>query len=476
MNPDLHPAEAAQRQRAWIVRFVRSAFFILTVTFTLLWVLRPPEESSALTGMRPVPRQGVNENPPTPVDTTQTPLQTGSQPAPETAPATRFMPYVPATQPQHEIARLLALNWWLVLSFALIVFAIALLVDLMTPRKKISTIGGVVIGVLAGMLATWALGFVIDLVVEGWIPNKDELNALAPTVNQLKILLGITLCYLGVTTVLQTQDDFRLVIPYIEFVKQFRGVRPLLIDSSVLIDGRIADVATTGFLQAPVIIPRFVVHELQVLADSADTMTRAKGRRGLDVIARMQRAPRLDVTIDETPVPGKAVDQMLVELARSMPAVVVTSDTGLARVAAIQNVLVLNINDLSNALKSALLAGESLMLKIMRAGEQPGQGVGYLADGTMVVVEDGGGHIGETAEMVVTSSLQTSAGRLIFARLAEPDAPTVEPMAALPDPEPAAEMQPATVAALAESARPRSPFPPKPPASLRSGTPRNPRR
>lgn len=419
MNPDLHPAEAAQRQRAWIIRFVRSAFFILTVTFTLLWVLRPPEEGLGT---------------------------------------------------QDIISKTLALNWWLVLGFSVIVFGIALLVDLMTPRKKIATVGGVVIGVLAGMLATWALGFIIDLVLEGWM-DKDELSALAPTINQLKILLGITLCYLGVTTVLQTQDDFRLVIPYVEFAKQFRGVRPLVIDTSVLIDGRIADVAATGFLQAPVIIPRFVVHELQTLADSPDAMTRAKGRRGLDVIARLQRAPRLDVSIDETTVPGSGVDQMIVELARSMPAVIVTGDTGLARVAAIQNVVVLNINDLSNALKSSLVAGEGLTLKVLRAGEQPGQGVGYLPDGTMVVVEDGEGRIGETVELVVASSLQTSAGRLVFARQAQPEAP---PQPA-PPADAVAELQPVAAAPDAP-ARPRSPFPPKAPASLRSGTPRNPRR
>ena len=304
------------------------------------------------------------------------------------------------------------------------------------PKKKISTITGVILGIVAGVLATVAIGFIIDLLLESWVQNSKAIEIMKPLANFLKVLIGITLSYIGVTTVLQTQDDFRLVIPYVEFSKQIRGVRPMLIDTSALIDGRFADVASTGFLQAPLVIPRFVIVELQALSDSMDTAKRAKGRRGLDFISKMQRTPRLDVTIDETKIPGKAVDQMLVELARMMPAVVVTTDVGLAQVAKIAGVTVLNLNDLANALKSSLVPGEIINVRLVRPGEQAGQGVGYLADGAMVVAENGSEVIGRNVDMVVTSSLQTSAGRLIFARIPD-DSPALTSTG--PDPEAASQ-------------------------------------
>jgi uncharacterized protein YacL len=235
-------------------------------------------------------------------------------------------------------------------------------------------------------------------------------------------MIGMTFSYLGVVTILQTQDDFRLVIPYVEFSKQIRGPKPLLLDTSSLIDARIADVAATGIIQSPIVIPRFVIAELQLLADSSDRLRRARGRRGLEVTTRLQRSA-IDLTIDETPVPGKAVDQMLVELARQMPATIITADLGLARVAQIQGVSVLNLNDVANALKPSLLPGENLVIRIIKAGEQPNQGVGYLDDGTMVVAENAAQRIGEDASLLVTSTLQTSAGRLIFAKLADEQVP-----------------------------------------------------
>jgi uncharacterized protein YacL len=421
---DLHPAEAAARQRAVMLKIVRAAFFILIATFTTLAFLQRQE--------------GLNQG--------------------------------------------LGMQWWLPLLLSLLLFFGALGIDLLTPNKKTSTIVGVLVGVLAGLIATLALGFIIDLAVESWAVEEKAVAELKPTVNSIKIIIGITLSYLGVSTVLQTQDDFRLVIPYVEFAKQLRGIRPILIDTSVLIDGRIADVAATGFLQAPVVVPRFVVAELQQLADSTDNMKRQKGRRGLEIIAKLQRQPRLDVTIDETIVPGLAVDQMLVELARSMSAVVMTTDVGLARVAAIQAVPVLNIHDLANAVKSALVPGEPVTVKLIRQGEQASQAVGYLGDGTMVVAEDGAPHIGQTMTMTVTSSLQTSAGRLIFARIGEESPSDGSPSHAdAHEPSPVAEAAPAPVNGVELPAdpsaqAPRSPFPPKQPRTIRTGTPRNPRR
>ncbi len=309
-------------------------------------------------------------------------------------------------------------NWWVAVVGTLAFFGLIVAIDILSPTRKLATISSILLGVFAGILATALLSFVVDLFKETFV-FTDEYDRVFLTV---KILLGIGLCYLGVTTVLQTSEDFRLVIPYVEFAKQFRGTKPLILDSSALIDARILDAAETGFLQAPLIVHRSVLDELQTMSDSGDKAKRARGRRGLDVVARLQHSPRLDVTIDDTQLPGKGVDQKLVELARSLPALVVTGDTGLGRVAAIQGVGVLNINDLSRALRPAVVSGDLLTVELVRPGEQAGQAVGFLDDGTMVVAENGAPYIGTTQSMSVTSSVQTSNGRLIFARRFDTDA------------------------------------------------------
>jgi uncharacterized protein YacL len=365
-------------------------------------------------------------------------------------------------------------------------------VDKLTPVKRVSSIVGVVVGLLFGLLAALVLGSLADLLLQSWT-DRQMFEQYQPMIQSIKIIVGICLGYLGVVTVLQTQDDFRLVIPYIEFAKQIRGVRPILLDSSALIDGRIADIASTRFIQAPLIVPQFVVRELQTLADSADTMKRTKGRRGLDMITKLQRQATVDVSIDETPVAQNAVDQMLVDLARAMPAMILTTDVALARVAGIQGALALNLNDLANAAKINLAPGEMLNVKVLREGEQAGQGVGYMPDGTMIVLEDGEEFIGRQVEAVVTSSLQTSAGRLIFARIgaeaprrevAATNAPAT-PVARAPEvasvevartDAPASEQPEPGAAGAPAAPEARSPHPPRPPANIRQGTPRNPRR
>jgi len=326
----------------------------------------------------------------------------------------------------------LAPDWHLKLGVGVLLAAVVVAVDVFTPRKKISTLAAVFFGLLVAMLATLAIGRLIDLLATLYSIEGPQANALLSTT---KVFIGIALAYLSIVTVLQTQDDFRLVIPYVEFAKQMRGVKPLVLDSSALIDARIVEIGETEAVQAPVIIPQFVVAELQVLADSHDKMKRARGRRGLEVIGRLQRSAALDVSIDETPVPGKAVDQMLVELGKMMPAVIVTTDLGLARVARIQGVHALNLNDLANAMKPSFVPGEELRLKLIKPGEQQGQAVGYLEDGTMVVAENGVDRIGEQADLVVTSSLQTSAGRMIFARIADDSSPVGEPSTGSDEPE-----------------------------------------
>jgi uncharacterized protein YacL len=409
----INPVEAAKRQRELILRFLRGAFIVLILTVTLLNILKFGESVTP------------------------------------------------------GLAFELAAQWWIPLLGACSLAALFLAVDLLTPDKKLQTFGGIILGLIAGLIVTVAFGYVIDLIATSW-----EFAQNAAIVNSIKVLLGISLCYLGISTVLQTQDDFRLVIPYVEFAKQLRGQRPLLLDSSALIDARVADIGETGLIQAPIVIPFFVVNELQMLADSSDKLRRAKGRRGLDVISRLQRNAKLDVTIDESPVPGKAVDQMLVELARETPGMIVTSDLALARIAGFRGVPVLNINDLANALKPALVPGDSLTIRLMKPGEQPGQAVGYLEDGTMVVAEDGGDAIGQEVTLAVRSTLQTSAGRMIFGRVGAPG-PHESPSLA-PEPEPAGP-GPEPSDPNSENPRPRpGPFPPNPPK--RPTRPRSPRR
>ena len=445
-----NPVEAAARQKNLLLRAVRGTFLVLIITVTLLNLIQFGEDVE---------------------------------------PGLTFD---------------LAARWWLPLTLVIAAAALFLAVDVLTPNKKLQTFGGIIFGLIAGLIVTVALGFVVDLIATSW----DFVDN-APIVNLIKVLIGISLCYLGITTVLQTQDDFRLVIPYVEFAKQLRGQRPLLLDTSAVIDARIADVGETGIIQAPVVIPFFVVDELQRLADSADKLKRAKGRRGLDVITRLQRSATMDVTIDESPVPGKAVDQMLVELGAQAQGMIVTGDLALARIAGFRGVPVLNINELANALKPALVPGESLTIRLVKPGEQEGQAVGYLDDGTMVVAEDGGDAIGTDATLTVRSSLQTAAGRMIFGRIGggerapyrEPDpvreragehgadhaaenpatesAPDPAPDAVLhqaaPNPsETAADEQHVESSSPAEPSARRGPFPPSKPARKKS--PRNPRR
>ncbi len=377
-----------------------------------------------------------------------------------------------------------AMDWGRYLILAAVLGALVVLVDVYTPQKKVGTLFAVFTGLLAAMLATVAVGAVIDLLAK--IYGFEVERGLISTA---KVLTGIGLAYLCISTVLQTQDDFRLVIPYVEFAKQLRGPRPMLLDTSTIIDARIADLAQTGMLPNPIVIPEFVIGELQTLADSQDKLKRARGRRGLDVVTRLQRMPGLDVSIDETPVAAKGVDMMLVELARQMQGTIVTADVALNRVADIHRVQILNLNDVANALKPALIPGQQLRIHLLKPGEQYGQGVGYLDDGTMVVAEDGGSHVGEQVTLTVTSSLQTSAGRLIFGRMV--DAPAKAAAAAEPSPaaleqagaDSEAAPRKVTVPAAVEdspevgagAARARGPHPPKPP-NKRVNPFRNPRR
>ncbi|MEN0019627.1 MAG: TRAM domain-containing protein [Planctomycetota bacterium] len=330
----------------------------------------------------------------------------------------------PSSQPGSASAVLVE-NWPLLLGSAVVLAAAFLAIDLLTPRKKIATLVGIVIGLIAGLVVTVAFSFVIDLVARAWDFDSDQ-----TITGVVKVLLGIAFAYLGVTTVLQTKDDIRLVIPYVEFAKQIRGVQPMALDTSALIDGRVLELSETGLIQAPCVVPQFVIDELQALGDSADKVKRERGRRGLDMVSKLRRMARGAMSIDAAAraedYVGAGVDQMLIEYARIKSAVIITTDSGLAKTAEIASVEAINLHDVANALRPSAVPGEPLRVSVVRRGEQAGQGVAYLADGTMVVIDNGERRIGQEVELVVTSSLRTANGRMIFGRVDGDDAPEPE--------------------------------------------------
>jgi uncharacterized protein YacL len=301
------------------------------------------------------------------------------------------------------------------LGAAILVF----LIDVFTPRKQMVNVVGMFFALLVGALISWALSYVIELINEAYAVK------LSPQALQAgKIMLGICICYLVVSFVMRTKDDIRFVVPYVEFAKQNKSARPLVLDTSVIIDGRIADLCDTKLFDAPLVVPRFVLNELQLVADSADKLKRNRGRRGLDMLNKMQSNTFLDIKIDDTPVPAAEensdVDHKLVAFTKSCDGRLVTNDFNLAKVAQLRAVDVVNINDIANSLKPIVLPGEPMEVKIVKSGEEPTQGIGYLDDGTMIVVENAREKIGETVVITVTSSLQTSAGRMIFGKFDRP--------------------------------------------------------
>jgi uncharacterized protein YacL len=217
---------------------------------------------------------------------------------------------------------------------------------------------------------------------------------------------------------LRGKDEFNIIIPYVRLRRQDQAEEVTVLDTSVIIDGRIQDVFKTKFLEGKVIIPRFVLKELQQIADSTDPIKRQRGRRGLEVLHTIQKEAGQNISIHEEEFPDTfEVDAKLVKLAKLLEAKIMTVDFNLNRVASFQGIKVLNINELANALKPVVFPGEQMQIKLLKEGKEHNQAVGYLDDGTMVVVEDARRSIGQEVKVVVTSVLQTQAGRMIFTRL-----------------------------------------------------------
>jgi len=302
---------------------------------------------------------------------------------------------------------------WIVLLGTMALAVGMIFADVMLRNKRLATITSVYFGLVIGLFLT----YVLDLALNPLYPDPTAGSALwRPWV---QLVMGLFLCYMCISVLLQTKDDFRFIIPYVEFSKEVKSRRPYVLDTSVVIDGRIADVAKTNILDNVLIMPRFVIAELQGIADSSDRTRRSRGRRGLDIMNRLREDPKIELEIHEeesADFAGKPVDEKLVLLAKELNGKIVTNDYNLNKVAQLHGVGVINLNDMANALKPVFMAGENLEIRILKVGEEPGQGVGYLDDGTMVVVEAGREFVGKSVEVTVTSVLQTSAGRMIFGK------------------------------------------------------------
>jgi uncharacterized protein YacL len=293
--------------------------------------------------------------------------------------------------------------------------------DIREKNKQIATISAVYFGVLFGLLIGWLFGLMIEPIVDTFYNNPDPAR-----VKQVQLIwrfaATVICCYISVSTLLQTRDDFRFIIPYVEFSKQIKGSKPLVLDTSVIIDGRIADLCETRIVDNKILVPRFVLQELQAIADSADKLKRNRGRRGLDILKKLQTNAKIELimhdgqTSDNRGGEKLRVDERLVAFTKSIGGRVVTNDFNLNKIAQLQGVDVINLNEIANSLKTVALPGEYLQVRVMKQGDQYNQGVGYLEDGTMIVVENGRNLIGQEISLLVTSVLQTPAGRMIFGR------------------------------------------------------------
>jgi uncharacterized protein YacL len=290
--------------------------------------------------------------------------------------------------------------------------------------------GGALIGIdratksfsVRGLTAA-TFGLFVGTLISYFIGNSKMFEPIDPKprlIAQISMFLFST--YLSMVIALRGKDEFNIVIPYVKFRREEAPERLLLLDSNIIIDGRILDVAQTSFLNAIFVVPRFILRELQLLADSSDDIKRARGRRGLDILRQLQKNPNIEIKIHENDIPEiKEMDGKLVELSRRLNAEILTNDYNLNRVAELQHVRVLNLHELSKALRPVILPGERLTLKLVKEGREPDQAVAYLEDGTMVVVGRARRLVGQNVDLTIESVLQTAAGRMAFARLQQPN-------------------------------------------------------
>lgn len=293
-------------------------------------------------------------------------------------------------------------------------FSVALIAfEWFFSTRPLSTISSVLFGVLLGLVFTVIAEQVVLLVIG---PVED------PELSQtISIAILVVFTYLAIAVLYQTRDRFNVVIPYVEFRREERGVKPVILDTSALVDGRVADVFKTRIIDDPVIVPQMVLDELHNIADSDHKTRRERGRLGMYMLDQLREDPSVDFRVQQLDSdPQKAVDQRLVDVARKIGARIMTNDYNLNRIASIGGIEVINLNELANALKPTALPEEELTIKLVRHGEQRNQAVGFMEDGTMVVVEDGAKMLGKEVPVTVTNTITRDSGRIVFAELAPP--------------------------------------------------------
>ena len=273
-------------------------------------------------------------------------------------------------------------------------------------------------GLFVGFVISYFIG---NSVLFKFIDEEPKLIA--------QITMYVVCSYLAMVIALRGKDEFNLVIPYVKFMRENKPERLVLLDTNIVIDGRIEEVCTTGFLDAVLVVPRFVLHELQYIADAADDVKRARGRRGLEVLKALQQNPRVEVKVHDNDLPDiKEVDAKLVQLAKMLPAEILTNDYNLNRIAELQHVKVLNLNELAKSLRPVVLPGEKLTVRLVKEGREAQQALAYLDDGTMIVVSRGRRLVGQEVEVTVSSVLQTAAGRMAFAEIANGNGHASQPV------------------------------------------------
>ena len=276
-------------------------------------------------------------------------------------------------------------------------------------------------GVSLRLFSSATFGLLLGFVFARLLIASDILHYQTETVQWAARLLVYTIFgYLGMMLAMRSsRDEFSLIIPYVRFARETTQHEPLVVDTNIIIDGRISDLCATGFLSQSLIVPRFILDELQLLADSHDPTKRERGRRGLEILNQLRQSRNIELTIHETVNDGADIgtDARLVRAAKVLKARLLTNDHALAQIARLQQVPVLNLADLARALRPTLVTGDELDLHLVKEGREAHQAVGYLPDGTMIVVNHARGFLGKTRPVVVASALQTAAGRLIFAEL-----------------------------------------------------------
>jgi len=311
-----------------------------------------------------------------------------------------------------------------------IVISVLIGYQTITPSLSGALIGGLISGIIilgevairrvsVRGLSSTVFGLILGLIMAKLVGDAFSLTQLpGEAMANVRTILTLVFCYLGMVLGLRGKDQFNIVIPYVRLHRQDQAEEVIVVDTSAIIDGRIQDVLKTRFLEGKFVIPRFVLKELQQIADSTDPIKRQRGRRGLEILNAIRKEAAISIQINEEEFPEvREVDAKIVKLAQLLEGKVLTVDYNLNHVASLQGIKVLNINELANSLKPVVFPGEQMHIKLLKEGKEYNQAVGYLDDGTMVVVEEARKMLGQDVKVVVTSVLQTPAGRMIFTKL-----------------------------------------------------------